>query len=113
MDPKENEGKMIDYKDGKITWDNSNDWQDDNYDYNQDILQVEYGQHCVIDVVDYSNGHGGRDFVIMVIDFSQCQTGDDKVRAWTNRYASIPCKDKADLLLQLQRAIDIYPQMIG
>jgi len=106
---------MIDYKQGKITWDTSDDWERDDNDYigDQDILQVEYGEHCIIDVGSYTNQQDVDRFIIMVIDFSQCQTDDDKARAWTNRYASIPCKDKADMLVQLQRAIDIYPQMIG
>ena len=103
---------MIDYKDGKITWDNSHSWEKDEAYYAQDLLQVEYGTRCVIDVGDYSNGSGERHFVIMVIDFSTCQTEDEMAEAWCDPYATIPCKDKADLLVQLQRAIDVYPSMI-
>ena len=110
---------MIDYKGGTITWDNSHKWEEDDqwYDYNQDILQVSYGKNCVIDVGNYpqrpETGTINRQFVIIVIDYSSYPEDDDKSDAWSYPYASIPCKDKLDLLTQLQRAIDVYPTMIG
>lgn len=103
---------MLDYKGGKVTWDNSYDWERDNYNYEQDILQIEYGKNCVIDVGSYTSVDGSHRFVIMVIDFRPYPNDDDKPEAWSRPFASIPCADKADMLVQLQRAIDIYPGMI-
>lgn len=104
---------QVDYKGGKVVWDNSYNWERDNYDYDQDILQVMYGENCLIDVGDYDNGRGSRHFVIMIIDFRPYPNEDDKPEAWSRPYASIPCTDKEDMLMQLQRAIDVYPKLIG
>lgn len=106
---------MIDYKDGKILWDNSDNWSRDTYDYNQDILQVKYGENCIIDVGDYSDGCGGRHFAIMIIDYTPYpdKNDDSRANAWHPPYACIRCKDKSDMLLQLQRAIDTYPALIA
>lgn len=101
---------MIDFKGGKVTWDNSYNWTKDNYDYEQDILQVKYGENLIIDVGNYGKGES---FTIMVIDFTPYSKDDDKPLAWEYPFALIPCKDRADMLIQLQRAIDIYPMMIG
>lgn len=96
---------MIDYKDGKITWDTSFNWERDEhyYHYHQDILQVKYGQHCLIDVGNYSNKEPH--FTIFVVD-------PNEEEAWGHPYACIPCQDKADMLVQLQRAINVYPKMM-
>jgi len=107
---------MIDYKGGKIVWDNSYNWElpDHDYAYDQDILQIKYGEHCVIDVGNYSDGSGSNHhFVILVIDYEPYPDDENKPQAWDNPYAVIPCQDKADLLIQLRRAIDVYPNMIG
>lgn len=103
---------MIDYKSGKVVWDNSQNWErdEDYYHYDQDILQVVYGEHCIIDVGDYSDGKGGRHLVIMVVDQGQYQDEEDKPEAWSHPYACIPCRNKSDMLVQLQRAIDVYPE---
>ena len=102
---------MVNYKGGKVTWDNSHNWEkDDNwYSCKQDILQISYGKNCVIDVGNYGDGT----FAIFVIDFSPYPNDDDKPTAWSIPYTKIVCKDKHDMLLQLQRAIDIYPGLIG
>jgi hypothetical protein len=107
------ENIMIDYKSGKVTWDTSYNWERDNYDHEQDILQISYGENCVIDVGSYTNSYNESRFVIKVIDFSPYPDDNDKPEAWRQPFASIPCVDKADMLVQLQRAIDIYPNMIG
>ncbi len=104
---------QIDYKGGKVVWNSSYNWERDNYDYEQDILQVKYGENCVIDVGNYSDGKGGRNFVIMIIDYRPYPNENDKTAAWSFPYAIIPCADKADMLVQLQRAIDVYPKLIG
>lgn len=106
---------MIDYKGGKVVWDNSHNWMldDSDYAYEQDILQLKYGDHCVIDVGNYANGKGEGHFVIMVINYAPYHNEEDKPEAWNEPFASIPCKDKTDMLMQLQRAIRIYPEMIG
>lgn len=106
---------MIDYKGGKVVWDNSHNWDkpEDYYAHDQDILQVKYGENCIIDVGDYSDGQGGRHFVILVIDFSSYNQEEDMSEAWSHPYTSITCRDKEDMLVQLQRAIDLYPSMIA
>jgi len=101
---------VIDYRNGKVTWDNSDRWARESYDWQQDILQVSYGKNCVIDV-GCCNGDGT--FAIFVIDFSPYPNDDDKPTAWSIPYTKIVCKDKHDMLVQLQRAIDIYPRLIG
>jgi hypothetical protein len=102
--------KMIDYKGGTVVWDNSYNWELDDYDYNQDILQVKYGQHIVIDVGDYTDGQGGRHFTIMVIDFSSCSNEDEMAEMWCHPKATFSSKDRGEMLLQLQHAIDTYGQ---
>lgn len=106
---------MIDYQDGKVIYDNSFDWKNDisYYSYHQDILQIAYGENCIIDVGNYDNTRGGSHFVIMVIDFSPYQEEDNKFEAWNQPFASIPCQDKDDMLQQLQRAINIYPKILA
>lgn len=103
----------MDYKDGKITWDNSDNWErpEEDYAYNQDILQVEYGK-CLIDVGGYSS----KDNVvltIMVLDLTRCVSPDDFTEQWGRPFARIPCTSKQDLLLQLQRAVEVYPALIN
>ena len=101
---------MIDYKGGKVVWDSSREWSQDHDYYCEDILQIIYGENCVIDVGSYGSQDWAH-YTIMVIDYRGSYE-DDKSDAWSNPYAFIPCKDKEDMLVQLQRAIDIYPAMI-
>jgi len=105
---------MIDYKGGKVVWDNSHHWEksEHEYDYDQDLLQFMYGEHCVIDVGRYYSRNDGHRFVIMVVDYRPYHNEQEKPDAWSNPYAAIPCQDKDDLLIQLQRAIDVYPEMM-
>ena len=107
---------MIDYKGGKVVWDNSDNWSrdDDYYKYNQDILQIKYSENCIIDVGSYPTVQDGSDLlVIMVINLRPYPNDDDKWEAWEDPFASIPCADKDDMLVQLQRAIDLYPSMLA
>ena len=103
---------MIDYRNAKVIWDNSFNWvrPDEEYGSNQDILQLVY-ENCVIDVGRYpGNRTSSYQFAIMVIDYTDYA---NKVEAWSTPYAIIPCASKQDLISQLQRAVDIYPNLIN
>jgi hypothetical protein len=96
----------VDYKNGKVVWDNSHNWDkpDDYYRGSQDILLVQFGK-CQIDVGNYV-ALSGFGFVIMVLDLNTEEP-------WKEPYAVIPCTDLQDLLSQLRRAVDSYPALIN
>lgn len=95
----------IDFRGGKVNhscWDDI-DWNKNLSFYNEgylseDILQLQYDS-CIIDVGWYG-GDKGHFTIFVVIDHN-----------WHHPFACIPCKDKDDLMVQLQRAIDVYPDL--
>jgi hypothetical protein len=101
----------IDYKGGKVEWDlfkeidfsKSVSWKTEGY-LSEDLLTLQY-QNCLIDLGWYGGERGG--FKIVVI-FPE-EDGEYTPEAWAYPYARIPCQNQYDMLIQLQRAIDIYP----
>ncbi len=108
----------IDYKGGKVTWDLFKNidwskevtWETEGY-VSEDLLTLEYDQ-CIIDVGWYGGKEGHFSIFIVVPN----ETPDDDgcfytPESWHDLFARIPCKNSNDMLIQLQRAIDIYPEM--
>lgn len=103
----------IDFKGGIIEggWDNFShiDWSKQ-VDYrtegylSQDILQIAY-DNCVIDLGWYGAEEGHFTIIVITTDDNGIYSED----SWDNPFARIPCENQYDMLLQLQRAIDIYP----
>lgn len=104
----------IRFEGGKVEWDTLShiDWSK-TVDYrtqgylSQDILQLVYS-HCLIDLGWYGAEKGH--FTIMVIMPGE-YTGEYDAESWQEPIVRIPCKDQYDMLVQLQRAIDVYPAL--
>ena len=109
----------LDYKGGKVTWNlyDAIDWSKkvahatEGF-LSEDILTLEY-ENCLIDLGWYGGPKGN--FCIKVIiprfpDQDQ-KAGEYSAEDWQYPYANIPCENQYDMFIQLQRAIDIYPQL--
>jgi hypothetical protein len=107
----------IDYKGGTIIHNvyDAIDWNKkitfDNEGFlSQDILQIEYGK-CLIDMGWYGGPNGC--FMIMVIihRYEDEDGSNFSAEDWAYPFAKIPCENQWDMAIQLQRAIDVYPQL--
>ena len=90
----------IDYKGGNLFWDLLPNWENGG-GLHEDMVFVEYDS-CKIDVGHYGR-KPGKGFEIQVVETN--------AKCW-DPIVIIPCKDKDDMYAQLQRAIDIYPEML-
>jgi hypothetical protein len=90
----------IPLNDGKVVWDNtaSSHWS-------EDVLQIVY-DHCIIDLGLYS----ADTLIISVVERKTID--DEQIEAWAKPVAVIPCADRTDMLMQLERAIRVYPSML-
>jgi hypothetical protein len=101
----------IDYKGGKVEWDLLKNidlskpvsWKTEGY-LSEDLLTLRY-ENCIIDLGWYG-GEGGHFTITVVVPE---ESGEYSPESWTYSLAKIPCRDQDDMLVQLQRAIDIYP----
>lgn len=97
--------KILDLKGGKEIFYNSLDSISLNKPIDlqllsEDLMCIEY-DNCIIDVGCYKDGP----ITIEVIPKT------DGKHAWGNAYCIIKCFDVLDLYNQIQRAIDIYPNI--
>jgi hypothetical protein len=107
----------LDYKGGKITWNlyDAIDWSKkvthatEGF-LSEDILTLEY-DNCLIDLGWYGSTNGHFTIKVIVPTFHDEDSGKYSSEDWMYPYANIPCENQYDMFLQLQRAIDIYPQM--
>jgi hypothetical protein len=109
----------LDYKDAKVTWNfyDAIDWTKkvthatEGF-LSEDILALEY-ENCLIDLGWYGGPTGH--FTIKVITPGLSNEKGIKYSSedWQDPYVRIPCIDQYDMHIQLQRAINIYPQMIN
>lgn len=86
-----------------IDWDKKVDYRTEGY-LSQDMLQLKY-DNCLIDLGWYGNEDGHFTIIVIIPDDNGVYSQD----SWDNHFAHIPCENQYDMLLQLQRAIDIYP----
>ena len=107
----------LDYKGGKITWSymDSIDWSK-KVDFktegflSEDILTVEY-DNCLIDLGWYGGPKGFFVIKVIIARFADEHDGKYSAEDWSYPFTNIPCENQYDMFIQLQRAIDIYPQM--
>jgi hypothetical protein len=108
-------GDCINLRDGKALSDFGWGWAnvdlDDPQTYlgNQDILTLTF-DYCTVDLGWYGGeiGNGGH-FTIMIIIPEL--DGEYSSESWHPPYNRIACLDADDMLVQLQRAIDVYPKI--
>jgi hypothetical protein len=108
---------LIDYKGAKVSYDmfKNIDWTREN-DFktepflSEDILTLEYDT-CIIDLGWYGGKDGHFSIFIVIPENEPDENGCYYTpESWDFPFARIPCKDQSDMLTQLQRAIDIYPE---
>ena len=108
--------KDIDFKGGKDCWNllYHVNWNAESYydkHLSEDLLTLEY-DHCLIDVGWYGGANGGLTIMVIVANGDQYEEGCKYTSEdWDRPYVRIHCLDQHDMFAQLQRAIDIYPDM--
>ena len=99
----------IDYKGGKVEWnffkyiDFSKEVSYKEGLLSEDLLTLRY-ENCMIDLGWYGGATGRFTIKAILPD----QDGEYS-KSWIHPFANIPCQNQDDMLIQLQRAIDIYP----
>lgn len=107
----------LDYKGGNVTWNlyDSIDWTKlvthatEGF-LSEDILTIEY-EHCLIDLGWYGGSSGRFCIKVIVPFYSKDPNVKYDAEDWMYPIANIPCENQYDMQIQLQRAIDVYPEL--